>query len=72
MGGTTLTIGERIRLERESHHMTLDELSKKIGIQRASINKYEMGRVIPLLKRMEQFAAALNVSPAYLAGWSDK
>lgn len=66
-----MTIGERIRTERTSCHMTLEELSQKIGIQRASVHKHEMGLVIPPLKRVEQLASALDVSPAYLAGWSD-
>lgn len=66
-----MTIGERIRKERTSKHMTLDELSQEIGILKASVHKYEMGQVIPPLKRVEQLAAALDVSPAYLAGWSD-
>ena len=65
-------IGTRIFLLRRSLNMTQEELGNKIGVTKATINKYETG-VTPNLKRprIEALAKALEVSPEFLMGWSD-
>ena len=64
--------GDRIRRCRRSLDMTQEELAKKIGVTKATINKYETG-ITPNLKRprIEAIAKALDVSPEYLMCWSD-
>lgn len=68
----TTTTGARIFLVRRWLNMTQEELGKKVGVTKATINKYETG-VVPNLKRprIEALAKALNVSPEFLMGWSD-
>lgn len=66
------TIGERIRYIRRERNMTQEELGNKVGVTKATINKYETG-VIVYLKRpmLDKLSKALSVSPAYLMGWED-
>ena len=61
------TIGERIKKLRLNNDLTLEELGKKIGVARPTINKYENGTItnIPLTK-IKLLANALNVTDNYL------
>ena len=63
-------MGERIRMLRESLHMTQEELGEKIGVKKAAVNKYETGDV-ENIKRSSLFVMAelFGVSPSYLLGW---
>lgn len=66
------TIGDRIRARRKSLDLTQEELGKRVGVTKATINKYETGIVVNLRRPMiEQLAAALDTSPAYLMGWDE-
>ena len=67
-----MTIGEKIRAQREQSGMTQTELGKACGVTKQTIFKYETGVVtnIPLDKLM-LISGALNVSAAYLMGWED-
>ena len=65
-----MTMAERIRLTRERKKMTLDELGEKCNTTKQTIYKYEQGIVTNIpLDRLDQLAAALEVTPAYLTGW---
>lgn len=66
------SIGGRIRYIRRERNMTQEELGNKVGVTKATINKYETG-VIVYLKRpmLDKLAKALAISPAYLMGWDD-
>lgn len=62
-----MTTAEKIRFLRIRGGMTQEELGKKIGVQRAAINKYEKGTVVNIKKSvLEKLATALGVSPADL------
>ena len=67
-----MTVGEKIRAQREQSGMTQTELGKACGVTKQTIFKYETGVVtnIPLDKLM-LISDALNVSAAYLMGWED-
>jgi transcriptional regulator with XRE-family HTH domain len=70
--GINMTIGERIKNRRLELGLSQDELAKKIGYaSRASINKLENSRSIPL-KKVEIMARALEISPGKLMGWEDE
>lgn len=64
--------GERIREMRKLINMSQEELGRRVGVQRAAIQKYEKGTVqnIPL-QTIEQIAKVLDVSPTYLVGWDE-
>lgn len=65
-------MGMRIRARRKDIGMTQEELGKKIGVTKATINKYETGVVINMKRpTVEKIAIALDVDPGYLMGWTD-
>lgn len=65
-------IGRRIREIRRSKEMSQEELGRKVGVTRATINKYEYGQVNFPRDRVEKLSKALNVSPSYLLGWDEE
>jgi transcriptional regulator with XRE-family HTH domain len=69
----TLSPGERIKELRLLAEMSQDELGKRVGVQRAAINKYEKGTVenIPI-KTIERMAQVFDVSPSYIVGWNNQ
>lgn len=62
--------GKRIKERRHILDMTQAELGIKIGVTKATINKYETS-VVSNLKRptIEKLAVALHTTPSYLMGW---
>lgn len=64
--------GARIKYLRQISNMSQEELGRRVGVQRAAINKYEKGTVenIPL-KTIEKIANVFNVSPTYIVGWNN-
>ena len=67
-----MTTGERIRQLRIEHQMTQEELGAKIGVQKASIYKYENGLVVNLKRStIEKLALVLETTPTYLMGMED-
>lgn len=50
--------------------MTLDELSKLVGVTRQTLSRYETGVINNIPSDMiERIASALNATPAQLMGW---
>ena len=66
------TTADRIRELRKIANLSQEELGRRVGLQRAAINKYERGLVtnIPLAV-IEKLAQVLDVSPTYIVGWDD-
>jgi transcriptional regulator with XRE-family HTH domain len=52
--------------------MSQEELGRRVGVQRAAIQKYEKGTVknIPI-ETIEKMAKLFDVSPTYIVGWDD-
>lgn len=67
-----MTVGERIKRQRQRRGMSQQELADKTGYtSRSSIAKIEAGAVqIPQVK-IECFAKVLGVGCSYLMGWND-
>lgn len=63
--------GQRIKELRTLAGMSQEELGRRVGVQRAAINKYEIGTVqnIPL-RTIEKIADIFEVSPQYIVGWT--
>lgn len=67
-----MTTGEKIKQLRKSLGMTQEDLGKKIGVQKAAINKYETGVVVNLKKStIASLSRALCVSPVELLSPDD-
>lgn len=66
-----MTIGERIRLERQSKQLSQTELSEKSGVAYKSLSRYELGTTIPPADALKSIADALQVTTDYLLGNED-
>lgn len=67
-----MTLGDRIKSERERLGLSQEELAHKIGYKsRSSVQKIETCRTLPMNKIM-LVAKALGVSPSYLVGWEEE
>jgi DNA-binding helix-turn-helix protein len=68
-----LTIGERIKQCRTNLGLSVDELAKLIGKNRATIYRYESSEILDLpTSILVPLAKALHTTPAYLMGWVNK
>lgn len=68
-----MTIGQRIKIKRETAGMTLESLGKKVGVAAQTLSRYETGAITGIpMKRIEAIAEALDTTPAYLMGWEDE
>ena len=69
----TVSPGARIKELRTLAGMSQEELGRRVGVQRAAINKYEKGTVenIPI-KTIENIAHIFDVSPTYIVGWDNQ
>jgi transcriptional regulator with XRE-family HTH domain len=64
--------GTRIKELRTLFGMSQEELGRRIGVQRAAINKYEKGTVTNIpIQTIERIAHTFDVSPNYIVGWDD-
>ncbi|NLB91162.1 MAG: helix-turn-helix transcriptional regulator [Clostridiales bacterium] len=65
-----MLLKDKIRNRRKELDMTLEDVSKKVGVSAQTIQKYESGLISNIPSdRIEALAEALEVSPAYLMGW---
>lgn len=60
-----MVIGEQMRQLRIARGLSQKELGDKIGIDSATVGKYERGKLNPKLETVKKIAAALNVPEAF-------
>ncbi len=65
------TLGERIKMLRESAGLSQMELSRKIDISQASIARYELNKTEPKASDIVKIAEFFGVSTDYLLGLSE-
>lgn len=58
-------IGQKIKVLRKTRGLTQQQLSEILGVQRATISNYEIGRRSPHIKELERIANVLGVSLDY-------
>jgi transcriptional regulator with XRE-family HTH domain len=64
--------GSRLKEIRESRNISADELARAIGVNKATVHRYENGYFKSIkLDRLEAIADFLNVSKNYLTGDSN-
>lgn len=67
-----MTVGDRIRKQRELMGLSQTELAEKAKISKQTLYKYETNIVTNIPSdKIENMAQILTVSPAYLMGWED-
>lgn len=65
-------IGQRIKQVREALGMTQAELARRMGYSaRSTINRIENGSQAFPMKKLDKFAQVLDVTPAYLIGFTE-
>ncbi len=70
---TNAEIGNRIKYARDLKGATLDDIAKKVGVTKSTIQRYEAGKIITIkLPVVEAIAIALNVNPSWVVGKSDE
>lgn len=66
-------IMSRMKKRREELDMSYQTLSDKVGISKSTLQRYETGYIKNMpVDKLEDIANALQVSPAYLMGWTNK
>ena len=67
---TTTKLGAKIRSARKAKGLTQEELAAKVGVTKATINKYESGIVTNFSRpRIKALADALDISPLEFIGF---
>lgn len=67
-----MTIGDRIRRQRENLGLTQTELAEKVSISKQTLYKYEMNIITNIPSdKLEHIGKILDVSPSYLMGWKE-
>lgn len=61
----TETIGSKLKTLRKGRKLTQDELARRMGLSRATISNYEVGRRSPHLSELRRFAEFYGVSLDY-------
>lgn len=65
-----MTIGDRIKKQRESLGLTQTELAKKVSVSKQTLYKYETNIVTNIPSdKIELISEILDCSPSYLMGW---
>lgn len=61
-----------LRTRRKELDMTLEEVGKKVGVTKATVQRWESGAIKNLSQdKIAALAAALQISPEYLLGWTE-
>ncbi len=67
-----MTVADRIKDLRVKQGLSQDDLAKKMGFKnRSSVTQVEKSGNDITLRKVEKYAKALGVSPAYLMGWEE-
>ena len=63
----TEELGLKIKALRKSRGLTQDQLADRLGVRRATISNYEIGRRTPHLSDLRKLAEALGTTMEYFA-----
>lgn len=67
-----MTVGDRIRNQRELLGITQTDLANRVKISKQTLHKYEKNIITNIPSdKIEEIAKVLNTTPAYLMGWID-
>lgn len=66
-----MNIGNRIRQLREQLALTQEDVGNRIGVTKATVNRYETGEIDIKRTIAIKLADVLNTTPAYIMGWED-
>ena len=65
-------LSNNLKALRKERHLTLEELARRLGTSKQTIQRYENGIIANVPpEKIEKLAEALAVTPAELMGWSE-
>lgn len=68
-----MEINTIIKNRRSELGLTLEEVARRVGVNRATVQRWETGAIQNLGRdKIAALAAALHVTPEYLLGWTDE
>lgn len=67
-----MTLGKRLKMIREEHKLTQDELANKMGISQRTVSSWECDRNIPDMDTYKQLSILYDCSIAYLTGTKEQ
>jgi transcriptional regulator with XRE-family HTH domain len=68
-----MNIGERLSERRKELGFTLEYVAKIVGVGKSTVRKWETGIIQNMRQdKIAKLAKALQVSPAYIMGWTDE
>ena len=65
-------IADKVKLLRESNNLTQNDVAKRLGITRSSVNAWEMGISVPSTMYIVELARLFSVSTDYILGLEHK
>lgn len=67
-----ITMGEKIKMLRTQHGLTLEQVAQKVGVGKSTVRKWETGMIANMKRdKISVLAEALHTTPAYLMGWDE-
>lgn len=66
-----MNIGSRLKELREARGLTLEQVGAYIGVNKATVQRYEIGNIDIKRNVAIKLAECLGTSPAYIMGWTD-
>lgn len=67
-----LNMGQKIKLLREKHNLTLEQVGNIVGVGKSTVRKWETGEIANMRRdKIAALAKALHTTPAYLMDWND-
>lgn len=67
-----MEIGARIKLLRERRGLTLEQVGEYVGVNKATVQRYESGEIDIKRNVAIKLAEVLHTDPAYIMGWADE
>ena len=65
-------MSKKIKELRLAKHMTLEQVSKIVGVGKSTVRKWETGMIANMKRdKIALLAEALSTTPAYLMGWNE-
>lgn len=67
-----LNMGQKIKLLREKHNLTLEQVGNIVGVGKSTVRKWETGEIANMRRdKIAALAKALHTTPAYLMDWNE-
>ena len=64
-----INIGKKIKNLRESKNLTLEQVGDYLGVNKATVQRYEIGEIDIRRTTAIKLAELFSVNPAYIMGW---